>query len=94
MEAMAVTLRPDRAAVGSLVTVEARPNDGAGVVQMVGEVLGYGFTQYLARQGALWSAHVSVPYGAAPGEYTLEVRGMDGQGRTLAAGRAVFQVTA
>ena len=91
---MTVALEPSQAGVGALVTVEARAADAAGLVQVVGEVVGYGFTQYLTRQGGVWSAQVAVPYGAAPGEYTLEVRGIDGQGRTLAAGRAVFQVTA
>ena len=94
VEAITVALTPDSAGVGSMVTVEAHLNGEAAVVQMLGEVLGYGFTQYLTRQGAVWSAQVSVPYGAAPGDYTLEVRGIDGQGKTLAAGRAVFHVTA
>lgn len=94
MGAMTVALKPARAGVGALVTVEASAPDTDGVVQVLGEVVGYGLSQYLTRERSVWRAEVAVPYGAAPGEYTLEVRGIDGQGRTLASGRAIFHVTA
>ena len=90
---MMVELDPQTGSAGTMVMVRARPSSSEPLAQVFGEVLGYGFTQYLTLQGDVWTAQVMVPYEASPGDYTLEVRGVDAQGRPHASAQVTFRVT-